>query len=336
MESEIRKLSDHLNSLDVAAKRSKLQNWRQAMINDDAALGAWLKSKTSPMGAFVQTPSGSIALTQSEAAQVVFDYWTDFWRKSEAECPSVEARCRSITDGMQDGDPLVWGAPTGAQLLQRAQKCRGAGGPDCWTGSELRYLPPVIFDMFSSHGSRWLQAGSVPEQFSESRMVLLPKEGKVNEQNVIQVEHLRPITILSIWWRLWMSTLLQTPEVKAWVSQHVPSEFAVGHNIPTERVAFELLDCFCRDKGLLTLAYSKAFDRLRSSLGVSLCSRKLSRCLVLFSRGFMSTTGRLSHLLLKPLPITLTTGRLGRPKLVLSKIRRKLVLLGEAKTWLIG
>ena len=234
----------------------------------------WLKSKTSPSGAFVQKPSGSIALTQSEAAQAVFDYWTEFWKQSEAESPSVEARCHSITDGMGECAPLVWGAPTGAQLLQRAQKCRGAGGPDSWTGTELRYLPPEIFDMFSLLGSRWLQAGCVPEQFSESRMVLLAKEGKVNAQNVVQVEHLRPITILSIWWRLWMSTLLQTPEVKAWVSQHVPCEFAVGHNIPTERVAFELLDRFCRDKGLLTLDYSKAFDRLHPQVTLSLL-RKL-------------------------------------------------------------
>lgn len=174
-----------------------------------------------------------------------------------------------VIEGLQDRDPLVWDAPTGAQLLQRAQKCRGAGGPDSWTGAELRYFPPEIFDMFSLLSSRWLKAGRAPEQFSESRMVLLAKEGKVNAHNVVQVNQLRPITILSIWWRLWMSTLLQTPEVKAWISQHIPAEFAVGHNIPTEKVAFELLDQFCRDKGLLTLDYSQVFDRLHPEVTIS-------------------------------------------------------------------
>ena len=105
----------------------------------------------------------------------------------------------------------------------------------------------------------WVEAGAAPCQFTESRMVILPKPKNISDLNVVD---LRPITVLSCWWRLWVGSLLRTSDVARWISLNVPDEFAVGNCVSTEQCVVELLEKFCRQKYMLSLDFSKAFDRL--------------------------------------------------------------------------
>ncbi|CAK0846033.1 unnamed protein product [Prorocentrum cordatum] len=102
----------------------------------------------------------------------------------------------------------------------RMDRLRGsAPGADGWHGDELAslYCPAVVShlaDVFNF----MLDQGCVPTEWRKARQVMLPKEGtgrrKRDGSNAVQA--LRPITILSCWWRLLGSALLRSPDAQAW------------------------------------------------------------------------------------------------------------------------
>ena len=108
---------------------------------------------------------------------------------------------------------------------------------------------------------------------SESRMIMLPKESKILADASISIANLRPITVMNAGWRLWFSAFLRTDSVVAWIKQIIPEEFAFGNNLPTEQIVCDLLEKFQQDKFLLSLDYSKAYDRLHPEV----CGRLASQ-----------------------------------------------------------
>lgn len=104
-------------------------------------------------------------------------------------------------------------------------------------------------------------------------MIMLPKESKILADASISIANLRPITVMNAWWRLWFSAFLRTDSVVAWIKQIIPAEFAFGNNLPTEPIVCDLLEKFQQDKFLLSLDYSKAYDRLHPEV----CGRLASQ-----------------------------------------------------------
>ena len=73
------------------AKRQRMATWKQAMINDDKALGRWLRSNCVRGACFIDG-----AETIGEACCLVHDYWFNFWHEAEQVCPSVDARINAL------------------------------------------------------------------------------------------------------------------------------------------------------------------------------------------------------------------------------------------------
>ena len=254
-------LKHQLQHHDQFTKERRLRNWRTNMVSSDAALSRWLKSKVCPVGVSVASAQGRVAETDVQAAEIIFDYWRDFWGEREAQNLPVHDRVESI---LRDVDPLpvqAWRPPSGVELRAIACDAKGAGGPDGWSGRELGLLPLDVFHMFSLLAKRWLECGDVPQQMCESRMVCLPKPGKIQCGNIVPVQHTRPITVLSAWWRLWSSAWTRSV-VRDWMRIHVPVEFAVAHAKSTGEVVVDLLDSLYQYGYLITLDFTKAFDCL--------------------------------------------------------------------------
>lgn len=95
-----------------------------------------------------------------------------------------------MLEGLPVGQIQAWRAPSGVEIAAVARTCQGAAGPDGWSGAELRGLPLPVFEVFAQLAARWMKAGKVPGQMCESRMVSIPKPGKVSPGNVIPVQHL--------------------------------------------------------------------------------------------------------------------------------------------------
>ena len=266
IEIEISHLSQEISSLEASAKRLKLATWKQAVIDDDKALGCWLRSKCVRNACFVQGSDST-----SGACRLIHDYWSNFWHEAERDCPSVDARISALVRDLPGASEMTWSLPSGAQLYERARRSRGAAGVDSWSGSEIASLPVIVMDAFAALARRWVLAGAAPEQFSECRMVLLPKEGKVDVSLVTTVANLRPISVLSCWWRLWIGCVLRVPECVHWIQHFLPHEVAVGNNVSAEQCVYELVDEWTACQGVfVSLDYSKAFDRLHPVVSIAM------------------------------------------------------------------
>ena len=107
-------------------------------------------------------------------------------------------------------------------------------------------------------------SGNVPAQFCESRMISLAKPGKVNSLNQISVTDLRPITVMSVWWRIWASAWAKGC-LRASMRPRVLRHFAVAHAVSTGEI-IDLLDKLMAGGYIASLDYSKAYDLLDPSV----------------------------------------------------------------------
>ena len=90
----------------------------------------------------------------------------------------------------------------GADLLAKARKGGSAGSPDSWTGGEIS----TCLRKFSKPLLRSPRSGLITGLCWPSSVSLLTPGGHLLNQTV-PVDKLRPITVMSSWWRLWVSTL---------------------------------------------------------------------------------------------------------------------------------
>ena len=263
-------LAQELASLDKRVQNQRLRDWQATLAASDQSLGRWLKSKLCPVGVHLRSHDGVIAEDDASAAGYIVDYWQKFWQDATATMPCRDDRLGALLDCLPALPVVEWSVPTGHDMWVLARTKNGSGGPDAWTGRELRHFPVQVFDCFASIAVRWLEFGNVPHQMREARMCSLPKQGKIDDHRCISVEHMRPLTVLSAWWRLWISAWVVGPDLKAWIGRHVPSQFAVAHRVSTGEVAFDLMEHLAVHGCLATLDFTKAFDLLDPFLTCSL------------------------------------------------------------------
>ena len=257
----IASLKATLQHHESSVKTRRLSDWRNGLATSDAALSRWLKSKINPVGASVAGLDGTVATTDVSAARMLFDFWTEFWNQCAASRPPLVARVQSMLDGVSRLAHCDWSVPSAQVLRNIACDNKGSCGPDGWQGVELAWLPIEVWECFRLLTKRWLLCGTVPLQMCESRMVCLPKPGKIRQDKVVSVQDTRPITVLSCWWRIWTSAWTRGV-VRSWMREHVPAEFAVAHAVSTGEVVVDLLEHLSVHGYLMTLDFSKAFDCL--------------------------------------------------------------------------
>ena len=126
---------------------------------------------------------------------------------------------------------------------------------DGWTGSELSALPEDVWGIFADVVMEWLRFRQVPAMMRNIRQVSLPKPGKSRE-----VKNLRPISVLSVWWRAFEGGQLRTPSFTGW------RQSFGGHNVAYRESAEEMaaMAGIAYEQGgvLAALDFSKAYDKM--------------------------------------------------------------------------
>ena len=128
--------------------------------------------------------------------------------------------------------PVVWNGlqPKKVDIhvpLRTAIDMRGSAGADMWRGDELACFSLDVWTLFERLTNRWLQVGDLPAALLDARMVLLPKEDKVVDGRV-SPDQCRPITILSAFWRVWMSSWLKKCTSRAWLDEVLDPSIQYG------------------------------------------------------------------------------------------------------------
>eukprot|EP00928_Gymnodinium_smaydae_P043324 TRINITY_DN29052_c0_g1_i4.p1 TRINITY_DN29052_c0_g1~~TRINITY_DN29052_c0_g1_i4.p1 ORF type:complete len:1215 (+),score=102.46 TRINITY_DN29052_c0_g1_i4:4302-7946(+) len=258
-------------------QHQRFAQWSKRMKAGIKEVGKWVRAKRTPPAAPFVKYDDSQSQTASEAAGLILQFWQDFW-KGRKDLHEVAKR-QDIVDFLADSFgqfllPGPWDPPDAKLLCKRARMARGAAGLDGWRGEEISQLPEDVFALFAVLGQRWHVAQRVPLVLCEGRQVSIPKANKVTKGNVVNAGDVRPIGVLSAWWRLWAGAWLRTEKFVQWQAQALHPDMAGAHNRQSaeEVVARLFSDIGCMQFGG-SLDFSNCYDLLAPDVTAAVLQR---------------------------------------------------------------
>ena len=259
-----------LKENEMQSCREFLKDWKDRLLSDPKALGQWLRNRNMSSEPLAVTRNGCVAKTPFEIGECVANFWKQFWEMARDGSPGPETRDEVLRRHAVTAQ-VTWRDPTLGEVLYTARLQSGSGGPDGWTGDQVRHLPTRCLELFRSLALTWGPRNQIPRQFLESRCVQIPKGSKVME-GCISARDLRPITIQSCFWRLWASVLLRSAPMKQWIAQAMPAEVISGCGPKAEAqiAAASVLHGVSVDGYGCTLDFTKCYDSLDPRGTVSL------------------------------------------------------------------
>ena len=111
-----------------------------------------------------------------------------------------------------------WRRPSDKDFCKKAAKAKGAGGPDGWTSEEVKMLPKSCIELFAMISRQWEVQGRAPKSLKIANQKNLVKDKKVkiiNNVPVLDAGDTRPISVFSVWWRLWASCWATSRAIKS-------------------------------------------------------------------------------------------------------------------------
>ena len=281
---ESNRLSRLLRQMEENRKCQALAAWRSKMSCDTKAVSRWLKAKNCPTTCAIRSNNG-VCLNLADGAQAIHDFWTNFWQDLCAQRPSLDDRTEALLAGVPAKNPVQFDYPTGVQLMARAQNATGGPSFDGWDAGEIKFFPLQVFDLIASFFLHCIETGQIPKQFLQSRMICLPKTDKL-ENYQISAADCRPITILSTFWRLWCSTMCQSPGIKQWLHDTLSPQVSGLTGTELYTTIIMIFDHLGTQNFILGMDYTKAFDVLDPRVTQSLLKKygwpeKLIRLLVM-------------------------------------------------------
>jgi len=247
----------------------RIASWRAKMRSGIAAVSKWLKAKRS-CGPVSVACDGKVAETGEEAAEMIKERWRKVSERSGNEQQRQVQAKRSAEKLVRDfvgsgvSEPLQWNGPSEEQMAEGLKSAKGAGGIDGWQAYELKCVPAEAAQMFARVSRRWVQAGEAPMEMRNMRQVNLPKPGKIDEKTcTIDVNQVRPLSIASMWWRVWARQWVVSDEVQEWIDSYI-SDAVIGgrRGFAAEAEMSEFFDELVEKGFGGSLDYSLAFDMM--------------------------------------------------------------------------
>ena len=249
-----------------AQKSTNIEKWKCKMAQGTfRELSKWLHSKSANFSGV----SVGNADSSRQAAQLIADHWNKVWADHDT---TVQQASDALTQDFGPVKNVDWVEISEGDLLSAVRRAQGSAGPDHWTGGEVQFLPSKAIALWHQIISRqWHVAQKLPDQLKESRQVSLPKANKVKNGS-LEPGNTRPITVLSIWWRVYASAVLQSPSVQNWYSQNLHHDICYGKGSPgAETLAQVLQDTMANNSGFLaSMDWKQAYDRMRPAVTVDL------------------------------------------------------------------
>lgn len=136
-----------------------------------------------------------------------------------------------------------------------------AMGTDGWSGAEVALFPIRIWQDFLIIFQGFEQQGQFPSLWSELRQSHLPKEGV--DPHEIPASKPRPVSILTVWWRIYISAPLKTQSAQVWYqSQLQDSQHGGRRKRDCLSALVPLMEATAKGHFIASLDLAQAFDRL--------------------------------------------------------------------------
>ena len=273
--SEIQKAiqvsKDELFTVEKQTREDLMRNWRQKFAGDLKFASKWIKTRNCQTGTMIQTINGPTASPQ-KAVDAIVEFWDGFWNSAQQNHPPIPEITNQLLQNTYVAPNTVCKPPEGVEISAVASQKKSSPGTDGWSGQEISALPPQFWDKFALIAERWLQAGELPEALLQARTIFLPKDSKTKD-GCIEPMHCRPITILSVFWRVWVSAWLKKRTTTEWIKTVLHPEVLYGNQMDAANAAGNILEAYAKDKHVGTLDYTKCFDLLRPQA----CARMMTQ-----------------------------------------------------------
>ena len=205
---------------------------------------------------------------------MVRSFWKTIWDRTPVDrCAALRFWDSHVPQSVQRRE-FVWKGFQAQQLQALAQEKCTTAGCDGWTSVELHYLPLNIWEDVAYLFDTFVSEGRAPRCMQEIRQALIPKDSKTRSDGAVSADALRPISVLSIWWRLFSSCIARSVECREWQLEWRP-RFAHG-GFPEHGVHTALLDLEAsyRNLGILvSLDLAKGFDYLQPEIALECMAR---------------------------------------------------------------
>eukprot|EP00971_Amphidinium_carterae_P068689 1360090-Amphidinium_carterae.1 len=189
--------------LALDKRKARLQNhaiaeWKRRHTdrkrNPTSHLYAWIRGKTlTPSLAF--THENQICQGPDQCFTALRQYWTNIHKTVETDTQNLHDYQHTHATGAAQNFPLD---PNLLCKAAKAMRTHSAAGLDGWSVHSLKMLTPLIalvvlwlFKLFTLF-QKW------PLGLLLTRIQMIPKF-----QGATSIAHMRPIAILSVWYRLW-------------------------------------------------------------------------------------------------------------------------------------
>ena len=151
-----------------------------------------------------------------------------------------------------------------------------AAGINGWHGNNFSTLPLIFWSAVSRLFSEFEFSGFIPQIWRNIRQTHPPKPGKgvrASDQ-AIRVSSLRPVSVLSSWYRVHATARWRSPSVQTWIDSLWPSTSFGGRKGKSTHDASDVV-LFSADMGQYVAAfdYSLAFDLTQPSLATYVLRR---------------------------------------------------------------
>ncbi|CAL1162046.1 unnamed protein product [Cladocopium goreaui] len=268
IQRNIRRISTQLQNQIDAADAARLSRWQERMQIDKKAF-RWLRQEQQPVNHAIRTDSQSPAgRTVQESLSHLQNFWSRiwnrqlinhdaFWQDYIAQTPRIPA-------------PDAWARLTVFQVQAAHQNTLGtAAGADAWAAEELTAMCDDMWLCLIDFYHHCEDLGQIPTVWLTMRQVHIPKQKDPQVDGSTLADHLRPISIASIWWRILQSARFREPHTQQWLQRGIPSWVYGG--VPGKGAEDAIAPLLVKESQkwiLASLDLTKAFDFADPTLAI--------------------------------------------------------------------
>ena len=255
-------------------RRTGLQRWRARMVKCGKEASTWLHGRSSllpPAIARIKDGHNQIATTTAESLRFLKDFWREVWDRDTVQTLPYDIDADDNFDWSSEDGPLK-----AAELQRTAQTMTGgSAGPDGWSAAELASLPFAFWQQLEGRLEEWHLRAQYPRAWTQARMVCIPKDQLEPNADCVQVDRMRPISVLSAVYRVVASTWMTRKRTRAWLDHIMPADFQGGLQGRSAETGVRQLDAayHLQPNILISMDFSLCFDYINPQLPLVILQR---------------------------------------------------------------
>eukprot|EP00435_Cladocopium_sp_Y103_P053304 s1078_g17.t1 len=235
-------LEQELRNIVNETAKFRIAEWKTKMCQRGRYATNWLKGRVNLGVPEILSVHGQVAASVKDGFHELAGFWKQIWDRDDAipRLSELQTLCdnQAWREPFPDGDGWF---PSAAQLMVRAQDSKDtAPGCDGWTGQE------------------------VAKQLATYSTGAHPKEQSAGP---VKPKDLRPIAVLSVWYRVFLTAVSRQEAVQQWILRIAPAACHGGLRGRSVATALsQLLPELEKGSPALALDYRKCFDLTHPAL----------------------------------------------------------------------